>query len=113
MRFARPVIAISGLIGLASSLAAMAPASIAGADEELDQQVTQFFRTEDPRARARLLDAMVQRPEADVARLAQAEGRSVRQVVLEKRLLTAAQFDYLVSPENVMRLGSPTCQGEP
>ena len=64
-----------------------------------------------------ILTALVERigyeAATEVARLAQAEGRSVRQVVLEKRLLTAAQFDYLVSPENVMRLGSPTCQGEP
>ena len=62
-----------------------------------------------------ILTALVERigyeAATEVARLAQAEGRSVRQVVLEKRLLTAAQFDCLVSPENVMRLGSPTCQG--
>ena len=34
-------------------------------------------------------------------------GRSVRDVVVVKGILTAAQFDELVSPEQVTRLGSP------
>jgi aspartate ammonia-lyase len=49
----------------------------------------------------------------EVARQARAEGRSIREIVLEKEHLTAAEFDCLVSPENVMRLGSPRCQPGP
>jgi aspartate ammonia-lyase len=41
-----------------------------------------------------------------VARAAQAEGKTVRQVVLEQGLLTADQFDQAVAPDSVTRLGS-------
>jgi aspartate ammonia-lyase len=36
----------------------------------------------------------------------QTEGRTVREVVLEHRLMTAEAFDRLISPASVMRLGS-------
>jgi aspartate ammonia-lyase len=42
-----------------------------------------------------------------VAAEARAAGKAVRQLVVEKGLLTAEQFDALVSAEAVMRLGSP------
>jgi aspartate ammonia-lyase len=42
-----------------------------------------------------------------IACRARTEGRTVRQVVLEERSLTPEQFDQLISPENVARLGSP------
>ena len=41
-----------------------------------------------------------------VAHAAQAEGKSIRQIVLERGLLTEAQFEQAVSPEAVTRLGS-------
>jgi aspartate ammonia-lyase len=41
-----------------------------------------------------------------VAHAAKAQGKSIRQVVLERGLLTEAQFDQAVSPEAVTRLGS-------
>ena len=41
-----------------------------------------------------------------VARTAEAEGKTVRQVVLEQGLLTAEQFDQAVAPDAVTRLGS-------
>jgi aspartate ammonia-lyase len=41
-----------------------------------------------------------------VAAAASAECKSVRELVLERGLLTAEQFDELVSPERVTRLGS-------
>ncbi|MCY2928410.1 MAG: aspartate ammonia-lyase [Planctomycetota bacterium] len=48
-----------------------------------------------------------------VAQLAHAQGKSVRQVVLEQGLMSQAQFDELVSPEKVMQLGSrPALVGE-
>jgi aspartate ammonia-lyase len=42
-----------------------------------------------------------------VAEAARGEHKSIREVVLERGLLTASQFDELISPEAVMRLGSP------
>jgi aspartate ammonia-lyase len=44
---------------------------------------------------------------AEVAETARAERKTIRQVVVEQGLLTAAEFDELVSPESVTRLGSP------
>jgi len=43
----------------------------------------------------------------EIAEAARREQRSVREVVIETGILTAEQFDRLISPENVMRLGSP------
>ena len=43
----------------------------------------------------------------EVAARAAAEGRAVREVVIEQGLLTAEDFEQLVSPEAVTRLGSP------
>ena len=42
----------------------------------------------------------------EIAQTARIEGRTVREVVLSMKLLTAQQFDALVSPEAVTRLGS-------
>ena len=42
----------------------------------------------------------------EIARVAEAERRSVRQIVLERGLLSAEQFEMLTSPEAVTRLGS-------
>jgi len=44
---------------------------------------------------------------SEVAQAAQAEGRSVREIVLSRGLMTAEAFDQWVSPERVMRLGFP------
>jgi len=44
----------------------------------------------------------------EVAQAAQREGTSIRDVVLARGLLTAAQFDELIAPEAVTRLGTPT-----
>ncbi len=43
----------------------------------------------------------------EVAKSAAAQGKSVRQVVLEKGLLRPEEFDALISAERVTRLGSP------
>ena len=43
----------------------------------------------------------------DVAIAARNEGRTVREIVLERGLLTEAELDQLVSPDAVRRLGSP------
>ncbi len=43
----------------------------------------------------------------EVAEEARATGRSVRQIVMDRGLLTGADFDFLVSPEAVTRLGYP------
>ena len=42
-----------------------------------------------------------------VVKLAREGKRSVREIVLEEELLTAEQFDELISPEAVCRLGMP------
>jgi aspartate ammonia-lyase len=42
-----------------------------------------------------------------VAALAGAERKRIRDIVIEQRLLSAEQFDQLISPEGVTRLGSP------
>jgi aspartate ammonia-lyase len=43
----------------------------------------------------------------EVARIAMTSGQPIRDIVIENNWLTAAQFDELVSPEAVCRLGMP------
>ena len=45
-----------------------------------------------------------------LAAKANAEKKSVREIILEERLLTPERFDQLISPENVARLGSPASE---
>ncbi len=54
-----------------------------------------------------LLPAIGYTAATEVARQARAEGRTVREVALERGLLRAEAFDALVAPEAVTRLGSP------
>ncbi len=49
----------------------------------------------------------------EVARAARETGRSVRELAVERKLLTGDQFDALVSPEAVTRLGSPQANEGP
>jgi len=49
----------------------------------------------------------------DVVRTAQAEGATIRDVVVAKGLLTAAQYEELLSAEAVCRLGTPQQLGRP
>ena len=46
----------------------------------------------------------------EIAEQARAEGKAVREVVIEKGLLTGEEFDAMVSPEAVTRLGSPAAE---
>jgi aspartate ammonia-lyase len=46
----------------------------------------------------------------EVAELARSTGRSVREVVVDGGILTAEQYDALVSPQAVCRLGMPAMQ---
>jgi aspartate ammonia-lyase len=48
-----------------------------------------------------------------IANLAKSEGKQIRKAVIEQGLLSAEQFDQLVSPENVTRLGSPLREEKP
>jgi aspartate ammonia-lyase len=49
-----------------------------------------------------------------IAGAARAEGKSIRVVIVERGVLTSEQFDALISPEAVMRLGMPPRQdGKP
>ena len=43
----------------------------------------------------------------DVVRAAQAEGATIRDVVVARGLLTAAQYEELLTAEAVCRLGTP------
>ncbi len=42
-----------------------------------------------------------------MAKLAMAEGKTIRQVAIEHGLMTGEEFDQLTSAERVTRLGSP------
>jgi aspartate ammonia-lyase len=42
---------------------------------------------------------------AEIVKLAQQSGKTIRQIVLEQKLLTESDFDALISPEAVCRLG--------
>lgn len=46
----------------------------------------------------------------EVALASKAENKSVRRIVIERGLLTGDEFDELISPESVTRLGSPPKQ---
>ncbi len=48
-----------------------------------------------------------------IAACARAEGKTVRKVVEEQGYLSSEQFDQLISPENVARLGSPPSKEKP
>jgi aspartate ammonia-lyase len=52
-----------------------------------------------------LLPALAYEAMCQVVRRAREENRSVRDIVLDEKLLTAAQFEDLISPEAVCRLG--------
>lgn len=54
-----------------------------------------------------LLPALGYEQTSRVSKLAVEKGRTVRRVVLDEGLLTAAEFDALVAPEAVVRLGMP------
>ena len=47
-----------------------------------------------------------------VAVQARAEGKSIRKIVLQQGLLSSEDFDRLVSPESVSRLGSPSPEAQ-
>jgi aspartate ammonia-lyase len=47
-----------------------------------------------------------------IANFAKSEGKQIRAVVIEQGLMSAEQFDQLVSAENVTRLGSPPRKDE-
>jgi aspartate ammonia-lyase len=44
---------------------------------------------------------------SEIAQQAKAMGKTIRQMVLERNVLTEAEFDELISPEAVCRLGTP------
>ncbi len=49
----------------------------------------------------------------EIALAAQAEGKSIRETVIERGLLSGERFDRLISPERVTRLGSPRKRKRP
>jgi aspartate ammonia-lyase len=55
---------------------------------------------------AALVDAIGYEKAEEIALEASKEGKSLKQIVIENGLLTAEQFEYLTSPEQVMKLGS-------
>jgi aspartate ammonia-lyase len=42
-----------------------------------------------------------------IAQEARQSGRSIREIAMEKGLVTTEQFEELISPQRVTRLGSP------
>ena len=58
-----------------------------------------------------VLTALVERigyeTATEVARAARENGKSVREIVIEGGLVSGPEFDQLISPERVMRLGHP------
>jgi aspartate ammonia-lyase len=59
-----------------------------------------------------LVDAIGYEAAQNVAVEAEAEGKSIRQVVVEKALMSGQQFDAAISPPSVMQLGSRPTQQE-
>ena len=53
-----------------------------------------------------LVDRIGYEKATEIAQAAHKEHKTIRQIVLEQGMMTAAEFDQLTSPENVMRLGS-------
>ena len=53
-----------------------------------------------------LVDRLGYRLATEIAQAAGETGRSVRQIVLERKLLSTQELDTLLSPESVLRLGS-------
>ena len=90
---------------------------LANADEMLRKFAVEGMSADEARCRAHvegstavataLLPAIGYEAAARVAKLAQERGKSIRETVLAEGLLTAAQFDALISPEAVCRLGTP------
>jgi aspartate ammonia-lyase len=90
---------------------------LARACDLLRRRCVEGITTDEARCRARvesatatvtaLLPALGYERAAEVARLARASGRSVRDVALHEGGLTEDRFVALVSPEAVQRLGSP------
>jgi len=54
-----------------------------------------------------LVPALSYQRAGDAARMAREQGKTLRTVVIENSLMSAAEFDEAVSPEAVCRLGSP------
>ena len=59
------------------------------------------------------LDVPTQRMILDLLKAARSRGKTIREVVIERGLLTAEQFDALISPERVTRLGYPLREQPP
>jgi aspartate ammonia-lyase len=59
-----------------------------------------------------LVEAIGYEAAGEVAQVASQERRPIREVVLERGLLTGDEFDALISPESVNRLGSPGWDAE-
>ena len=58
-----------------------------------------------------LVEAVGYQTAQEIALAAQREGKTVRQVVLARGLLTEEEFDRMIAPETVTRLGSPDPPG--
>jgi aspartate ammonia-lyase len=90
---------------------------LARADDILRRHCVEGLEADEARCRAHvegstavataLLPALGYEKSCAVVRRAKETGRTVREVALAEGLLTAAQFDELLSPEAVCRLGSP------
>ncbi|MGD0088713.1 MAG: aspartate ammonia-lyase [Planctomycetota bacterium] len=90
---------------------------LANSDDMLRKFAVEGLTADEARCRAHvegstaiataLLPALGYEAAARVAKLAQERGKTIREVVLAEGLLTAAQFEELISPEAVCRLGTP------
>lgn len=93
---------------------------LARADEILRRHCIEGLEADEARCRAHvesstaaataLLPALGYERCCQTVKKAQETGKSIREVVLAEGLLTAAQFDELISPEAVCRLGTPDAQ---
>jgi aspartate ammonia-lyase len=94
---------------------------LAGACDILTRHCVAGIRADEERCRRNVLSATASvtalvgeigyKAAEEIAAEARRTGKSVRDVVVGKGLLSAEQFDRLVSPENVMRLGSADARG--
>lgn len=78
-----------------------------------DRERCDFHRQNSTSAVTALVDRIGYANAEAIARAAVAEGKTVRELVVERGLLTAEAFDQEISPEAVNRLGSPGTAAPP
>ena len=86
---------------VAAAAAVLALGVPAGAQAQTKLKFAHVYETNEPYHTEAVWAAQ------EIAKEAGASGRSIREVVIDRGLMSVERFDQLVSPESVTRLGSP------